>query len=239
MRYIILLFMSTFCLAGSDILKQGDEFSIYMLYTNADIVVKSVIYILVIFSFVSWGIVFAKSLQYFYGNKNIKKSLEMLKNVETIKDLPKFKDCDFANTLSKEIMDEISKSKNLSKIDSCIKLRLEIRVKAISLNIKKFTSILATISSSAPFIGLFGTVWGIMNSFIGIASSNNTTLEVVAPGIAEALFATAFGLWAAIPAVLFYNLLLNKNIIFINLLDEMATMLFVIASRTTNGDKND
>ncbi|EOH3945418.1 MotA/TolQ/ExbB proton channel family protein, partial [Campylobacter jejuni] len=98
--------------------------------------------------------------------------------------------------------------------------------------------LLASIGASAPFIGLFGTVWGIMNAFIGIANLGNASLAVVAPGIAEALFATAFGLIAAIPAVLFYNYLTRKNLKLMHHLDELANFVYILFHRSYFNDKN-
>ena len=126
----------------------------------------------------------------------------------------------------------MEKSKKLNGTKSRIRTNFEIKINSIITNAKNLTSILASIGSSAPFIGLFGTVWGIMNSFIGIAGSNDTGLDVVAPGIAEALFATAFGLAAAIPAVLFYNYITRKTAKFANEIDEIATAVYLIADRT-------
>ena len=102
---------------------------------------------------------------------------------------------------------------------------------------KNFT-FLATVGSTAPFIGLFGTVWGIMNSFQSIAISRNTSLAIVAPGIAEALFATALGLLAAIPAVVFYNKLSGDSQKIINKVEEFSEEFSVIISRHIDMNKN-
>ena len=119
-----------------------------------------------------------------------------------------------------------------------IKDRLEVKM-SVFLSESKFGSgALASIGSSAPFIGLFGTVWGVMDSFIGIASQNNASLAVVAPGIAEALFATAIGLATAIPAVLFYNYIIKKNANLAVKIGEIATLLLITASRDISKAKN-
>ena len=102
-------------------------------------------------------------------------------------------------------MKVIIKSKSKSNISSKLENMLEISIEKQMNAIEKSYTFLATVGSTAPFIGLFGTVWGIMNSFQSIAISRNTSLAIVAPGIAEALFATALGLLAAIPAVVAYN----------------------------------
>jgi biopolymer transport protein TolQ len=97
--------------------------------------------------------------------------------------------------------------------------------------IERQLGFLATVGATAPFIGLFGTVWGIMNSFTAIAARHDTTLAVVAPGIAEALFATAMGLLAAIPAVIFYNRFVNEIGRYANRLDAFADEFSAILSR--------
>ena len=100
------------------------------------------------------------------------------------------------------------------------------------------TSLLATIGSTAPFVGLFGTVWGIMNSFIGIAASKTTDLSVVAPGIAEALLATAAGLIAAIPAVIFYNHFSRRIGAYKKRLQAIAAQLMILTSRTLETNRS-
>ena len=97
------------------------------------------------------------------------------------------------------------KSKNKSNLNERLSSVLEVNIEKQIVTLEKGFTFLATVGSTAPFIGLFGTVWGIMNSFQSIAISRNTSLAIVAPGIAEALFATALGLLAAIPAVVAYN----------------------------------
>lgn len=213
------------------------DFSLFSLYNNADFVVKSVIYILLFFSIITWMIFIAKALQLNRYSKILNKDIKNLNNVKFLSDSLVFEKNSFADIFAKEILDEIKKSKNSSNVESRIQTRLEIEISNIYTNSKNFVSVLASVGSSAPFIGLFGTVWGIMNSFIGIATSNNAGLDVVAPGIAEALFATAFGLVAAIPAVLFYNYILRKSAKFLNSLSEVSTLLFIITDRTLHGEK--
>ena len=105
----------------------------------------------------------------------------------------------------KDTMQVIVKAKSKSNISNRLESMLEVSIEKQMNTIEKSYTFLATVGSTAPFIGLFGTVWGIMNSFQSIAISRNTSLAIVAPGIAEALFATALGLLAAIPAVVAYN----------------------------------
>lgn len=208
------------------------DFTLFSLYKNADVVVKSVIYILVIFSLLTWAIFFAKLIQFWRYKRVLKLDFLHAKKAIFLDDLPNLGKKSFMEIFKNEAMLEIEKSKDLSGTKSRIKTNFETKINSIITNARNLTSALASIGSSAPFIGLFGTVWGIMNSFIGIANSNDTGLDVVAPGIAEALFATAFGLAAAIPAVLFYNFITRKTAKFSNKLDEIATMIYIIADRT-------
>ena len=184
------------------------DFSLIQLFARADFVVKSVIIILIAASIFSWALIFEKyrlfkkinitSSQ--FENKFWKsKSAESFYN-----SLPSNLDDPMA-LLFKNSMQTLMKTKSRSNINERLSIILEVNLeKQMNLIEKNFT-FLATVGSTAPFIGLFGTVWGIMNSFQSIAISRNTSLAIVAPGIAEALFATALGLLAAIPAVVAYN----------------------------------
>ena len=107
--------------------------------------------------------------------------------------------------LFKSSMQTVMKTRSKSNLSERLSSVLEVNIEKQMVAVEKYNSFLATVGSTAPFIGLFGTVWGIMNSFQSIAISRNTSLAIVAPGIAEALFATALGLLAAIPAVIAYN----------------------------------
>ena len=212
--------------------KEKSKFTLFSLYENADMVVKFVIYILVIFSLLTWSVLIAKVIEFWRYKKILKLDLFYTRKAIFLEDLPTLKENSFMEIFKNEAIIEMEKSKKLNGTKSRIRTNFEIKINSIITNAKNLTSILASIGSSAPFIGLFGTVWGIMNSFIGIAGSNDTGLDVVAPGIAEALFATAFGLGAAIPAVLFYNYITRKTAKFANELDEIATSVYVIADRT-------
>ena len=189
-------------------LASSTDFSILQLFIRADIIVKSVIIILIVSSIYSWAIIFekiklfkkinsssqdfetkfwkSKSAEYFYNN--------LPTNVE-----------DPLTNVFKNSMQVLIKSKRSSTLDQKMSNMLEINIEQQMEKIEKKYTFLATVGSTAPFIGLFGTVWGIMNSFQSIAISRNTSLAIVAPGIAEALFATALGLLAAIPAVVAFN----------------------------------
>ena len=186
------------------------DFSLVQLFIRADIIVKSVIIILIAASVFSWALIFEKYRLF----KRIEKSTTSFeekfwksKSAESFYNSLTNREKDpLANVFQSAMVEVIkTKSKSSSEQISRVSRVLEISGdKEIKLIEKHFT-FLATVGSTAPFIGLFGTVWGIMNSFQSIAISRNTSLAIVAPGIAEALFATALGLLAAIPAVVAYN----------------------------------
>ena len=189
-------------------LASNTDFSITTLFLRADIIVKSVIIILIVSSIYSWAIIFEKIKLF----KKINKSTDEFENkfwksksAESFyNSLPSNVNDPMAN-LFKDSMQVLLKSKRSSNLDEKMSRMLEINVEQQMEKIDKSYTFLATVGSTAPFIGLFGTVWGIMNSFQSIAISRNTSLAIVAPGIAEALFATALGLLAAIPAVVAFN----------------------------------
>ena len=189
-------------------LASSTDFSISQLFIRADIIVKSVIIILIVSSVYSWAIIFEKiklfkkinSSSQDFENKFWKsKSAESFYN-----NLPTNVEDPMTNVF-KSSMQVLLKSKRSSTLDEKMSNMLEINIGQQMEKIEKKYTFLATVGSTAPFIGLFGTVWGIMNSFQSIAISRNTSLAIVAPGIAEALFATALGLLAAIPAVVAFN----------------------------------
>ena len=186
------------------------DFSIIQLFLRADFVVKSVIIILITASVYSWALIFEKYRLFKKIEKstsNFEEKFWKSKSAENFYNNLSNKDKDpLANIFQSAMVELIkTKSKSSSVQTARVSRVLEISVdKEINLIEKHFT-FLATVGSTAPFIGLFGTVWGIMNSFQSIAISRNTSLAIVAPGIAEALFATALGLLAAVPAVVAYN----------------------------------
>ena len=189
-------------------LASSTDFSIMKLFIRADIIVKSVIVILIASSIYSWAIIFEKIKLF----KKINKSTEEFedkfwksKSAESFyNNLPANVNDPMANVF-KNSMNVLLKSKRSSNLNEKMSRMLEINIEQQMEKIEKNFTFLASVGSTAPFIGLFGTVWGIMNSFQSIAISRNTSLAIVAPGIAEALFATALGLLAAIPAVVAYN----------------------------------
>ena len=189
-------------------LASSADFSILNLFLRADVIVKSVIIILIAASVYSWAIIIEKYRLF----KKINKSSEEFENkfwksrsAESFyNSLPSNIDDPMANVF-KDTMQVIIKSKSKSNLSNKLESMLEVNIEKQMNKLEKNYTFLATVGATAPFIGLFGTVWGIMNSFQSIAISRNTSLAIVAPGIAEALFATALGLLAAIPAVVAYN----------------------------------
>ena len=183
------------------------------LYQNADVVVKSVIIIMVLASFMVWFIWIGKTVEVFLESKRIKKNNVLMANAVLLNDAKIAGEgyCSQAVLLAKDEL-EISKTVTPGGDNhQSIKERAMSKIMYMEVlqvrKISRLTAILATTSAVAPFVGLFGTVWGIMHSFVSIAQSQTTSLSVVAPGIAEALFATALGLLVAVPAVILYNIL--------------------------------
>jgi len=189
-------------------LASNTDFSIINLFIKADVIIKTVILILIASSIYSWAIIFEKINMF----KKINKSTDEFENkfwksksAESFyNNLPANYDDPMAN-LFRSSMETMLKARRSSNLNEKMSRMLEINIEQQMEKIDKSYTFLATVGSTAPFIGLFGTVWGIMNSFQSIAISRNTSLAIVAPGIAEALFATALGLLAAIPAVVAFN----------------------------------
>ncbi len=233
--------MEEITVAGA-IAVESIDFSMLSLFLRADIVVKTVIIILILASLYSWTIIVAKLIRM----KQLKKSENEFEEIfwsgnsfEDLYETLNFNNHDPKSKIFCAAIAEWKKSKShtldesTSNINS-LKDRMQ-RSMTVTFNketeiVEKNLTFLATAGSTAPFIGLFGTVWGIMNSFKSIAVAQNTNLSVVAPGIAEALFATALGLFVAIPAVVAYNKLssdLSKYFISLEtFMDEFATIFF-------------
>jgi len=195
-------------------LASNTDFSIMSLFLRADIIVKSVIIILIASSIYSWAIIFDKIRMFKKINKSAEEFEEKFwksKSAETFyNNLPATINDPMAQ-LFKTSMQTVIKSRSRSSLGEKLPAILEINIEKQMTTVDKNFTFLASVGSTAPFIGLFGTVWGIMNSFQSIAISRNTSLAIVAPGIAEALFATALGLLAAIPAVVAYNKFSNDS----------------------------
>ena len=189
-------------------LASNTDFSLWSLFLRADFIVKSVILMLIGCSIYSWAIIIEKFRLFKKINlesEEFEKRFWKSKSAETFyNSLPAEVENPTA-LLFKDTMQSLLKVKSKTNINERMESILEVNIEKQILKIDKGFTFLATVGSTAPFIGLFGTVWGIMNSFQSIAISRNTSLAIVAPGIAEALFATALGLLAAIPAVVAYN----------------------------------
>ena len=184
------------------------DFSLLNLFLRADIIVKSVIIILIVCSIYSWAVIIEKFRLFKKINKSSEEFEENFwnsKSAETFYNSLPTKVDDPMAMVFQEAMESLLKKKSKNNLSERMSTFLEVGIEKQMSKIDKGFIFLATVGSTAPFIGLFGTVWGIMNSFQSIAISRNTSLAIVAPGIAEALFATALGLLAAIPAVVAYN----------------------------------
>ncbi|MDA7806000.1 protein TolQ [Candidatus Pelagibacter sp.] len=195
-------------------LASNTDFSLWSLFLRADFIVKSVILMLIGCSIYSWAVIIEKFRLFKKINLESEEFEEKFwksKSAETFyNSLP----ADVENPtalLFKDTMQSLLKAKSKTNLNERMASILEGNIEKQISKIDKGFTFLATVGSTAPFIGLFGTVWGIMNSFQSIAISRNTSLAIVAPGIAEALFATALGLLAAIPAVVAYNKFNNDS----------------------------
>ena len=212
-------------------LASSADFSLMNLFLRADIIVKSVIIILIACSIYSWAVIIEK----FRLFKKINQTTEEFetkfwnsKSAETFyNNLPSNIEDPMA-LVFKDAMQSLLKKRSRTDINSRMTTMLETGIEKQISKISKGFTFLATVGSTAPFIGLFGTVWGIMNSFQSIAISRNTSLAIVAPGIAEALFATALGLLAAIPAVIAYNKFNNDTIKYTQKLENFSKRFLTI-----------
>ena len=186
------------------------DLSPWGMYLNADLVVKAVLIGLAFASVVTWTVWLAKSIEIFFAKRRVRAARDKLAGIRsTLEDMERL--AGIQGEVGKFLEAAAAELKlspgftDKEGIKERIASRLERLEASYARRILRGTGVLATIGATAPFVGLFGTVWGIMNSFIGISKSHTTNLAVVAPGIAEALLATAFGLAAAIPAVVIYN----------------------------------
>ena len=233
--------MEEITIAGS-IVAESTDFSMLSLFLRADFVVKSVIIILILASLYSWTIIVAKLIRIKQLKKLENEFEEIFWSGNSFEDL--YETLNFINQDPKSkifcaAISEWRKSKydtledsssNINSLKDRMQRSMIVTFNKESEIVEKNLTFLATAGSTAPFVGLFGTVWGIMNSFKSIAVAQNTNLSVVAPGIAEALFATALGLFVAIPAVVAYNKIssdLSKYFISLEtFMDEFTTIFF-------------
>ena len=212
-------------------LASSADFSLINLFIRADIVVKSVIIMLIACSIYSWAVIIEKYRLF----KKINQSTEEFeakfwnsKSAETFYNNLPANVQDPMALIFKDAMQNLLKRRSRTDLDNRMTTMLETGIEKQISKITKGFTFLATVGSTAPFIGLFGTVWGIMNSFQSIAISRNTSLAIVAPGIAEALFATALGLLAAIPAVVAYNKFNNDSIKYSQKLENFSKRFLTI-----------
>jgi len=212
-------------------LASNADFSLLSLFIRADIIVKSVIILLIACSIYSWAVIIEK----FRLFKKINQSTEEFeakfwnsKSAESFyNNLPASTEDPMA-LVFKDAMQNLLKKRSKVDLQDRMTTMLETGIEKQMSKINKGYTFLATVGSTAPFIGLFGTVWGIMNSFQSIAISRNTSLAIVAPGIAEALFATALGLLAAIPAVIAYNKFNNDSNLYFKKLENFSKRFLTI-----------
>lgn len=211
------------------------DLSPFGMFLHADIVVKAVLLGLAFASFVTWTAFVAKTFELRVARRRVRRALRILGSATTLGQAAEqlHKGTDAAAQLVGAAIAEIRLSANMPAdgLKERIILQLERLELANSRKISIGTGVLATIGSTAPFVGLFGTVWGIMDSFIGISNAHTTNLAVVAPGIAEALLATAFGLIAAIPAVVIYNALTRATAHYRMLLGDVSAQVMRLVSR--------
>ena len=212
-------------------LASSADFSLLNLFIRADIIVKSVIVLLIACSIYSWAVIIDKIRLFRKINQTTEEFETKFwnsKSAETFyNNLPSNIDDPMA-LVFKDAMQNLLKRRSKTDLHDRMTTMLETGIEKQMSKISKGYTFLATVGSTAPFIGLFGTVWGIMNSFQSIAISRNTSLAIVAPGIAEALFATALGLLAAIPAVIAYNKFNNDSILYSKKLENFSKRFLTI-----------
>jgi biopolymer transport protein ExbB len=209
------------------------------MFLNADIVVKAVMIGLALASLVTWTVWLAKTIELHTAQKLVRRRLKLLEGGGNLLDAVHA--CDDERDAVAQLILSTAREAELSDgvVDDGFRERVALRLErveaAMTRQVSRGVGILATIGATAPFVGLFGTVWGIMNSFIGISESHTTNLAVVAPGIAEALLATALGLVAAIPAVVIYNHLARVIAGYRTLLGDASAQLLLMISRGHHG----
>jgi biopolymer transport protein ExbB len=205
------------------------------MFEDADRLVKGVLIGLAIASLVTWTVFIAKTFELRTARREVRDGLRILAGTATLAQAnEQLRDGTTpVAQLMQAAVQEIRLSANArgDGLKERIAWQLERLEMATSRKISRGTGVLATVGSTAPFVGLFGTVWGIMNSFIGISNAHTTNLAVVAPGIAQALLATALGLAAAIPAVMIYNALARQTTHYRALLGDASALVMGLVSR--------
>ncbi len=226
-------------LAAADVAQLPRNLSPWGMFVNADIVVQAVMAGLAVASLITWTVWLAKTIEISRATSIAKRRLAQLESERLLADAEH--DSRDGRDAVAQIIQSAAREASLSHgvTDDGFKERIVLRLErveaAMSRRIARGTGVLATIGATAPFVGLFGTVWGIMNAFIGISEAHTTNLAVVAPGIAEALLATALGLIAAIPAVVIYNHLGRSIGAYRALLGDASTQVMLLISR--EGDR--
>ena len=212
-------------------LASSADFSLVNLFIRADIIVKSVIVLLIACSIYSWAVIIEKFRLFKKINESTDEFEAKFWNSKSAESFYNNLPANIQDPMAlvfKDAMQSLLKRKSKTDLNNRITTMLETGIEKQMVKISKGFTFLATVGSTAPFIGLFGTVWGIMNSFQSIAISRNTSLAIVAPGIAEALFATALGLLAAIPAVIAYNKFNNDSIKYSQKLENFSKRFLTI-----------
>jgi len=214
------------------------DLSVLGMYQHADVVVKTVMIGLFVASIITWALFFGKSAELLSAKRRLRRELVALKDVRSLDEALSAAAAFPAGSVGGQLLAQTQNELELSAessdnngIKERAAFRLERSVAATSRMMGKGNGFLATIGAISPFIGLFGTVWGIMNSFIGIAQTQTTNLAVVAPGIAEALLATAIGLFAAIPAVVIYNIFARTIAGYKAMVGDYAAQVLLLLSR--------
>lgn len=237
---VLLLATSTAALAQSDAPNPllPRNLSPWGMFVNADVVVKAVMIGLAFASLVTWTIWLAKTIELRLAAGSVRRRLRMLESGPQLSEAVRA--CDGARDAVAQLVLSTAREAELSDfiVDDGLKERVALRLErveaAMTRQVSRGVGILGTIGATAPFVGLFGTVWGIMNSFIGISEARTTNLAVVAPGIAEALLTTAVGLVAAIPAVVIYNHLARVISGYKGLLGDASAQLLLMISRSAS-----
>ena len=211
------------------------DLSPWGMFQDADRLVKGVLIGLAFASLVTWTVYIAKTFELRTARREVRDGLRILSNAATLAQANE--QLRNGTTPVAHLMQAAAQEIRLSAnargdgLKERIAWQLERLEMATSRKISRGTGVLATVGSTAPFVGLFGTVWGIMNSFIGISNAHTTNLAVVAPGIAQALLATALGLAAAIPAVMIYNVLARQTAHYRALLGDASALIMALVSR--------
>jgi biopolymer transport protein ExbB len=227
--------LATPAAAATDTALLPRDLSPWGMFLNADVVVKAVMIGLAFASLVTWTVWLAKTIELRRDTARARRRLALLEADTTLADVAR--EAAHGRDAVAQLIDAAAREAKLSGLvldenfAERVALRLERVEAALARRSAIGTGVLATIGATAPFVGLFGTVWGIMNAFIGISQAHTTNLAVVAPGIAEALLATALGLVAAIPAVVIYNHFTRAIAAYRALLTDASAQLLLLISR--------